>query len=193
MLEMIQGAKIKSADKLFSQYEKTAWGFIANVHAKEIIELAVHFIELQTEPLFFILELPTNKKDEEHADGLHRDVYYMDGLSKEKAKAVLLTAGEWLVHDGLCYFGFASHTDGDELMFKKYNIAMLYTETPQKYDGFFEAHTISKTERLVTAFDTFSEEEPGRSERYMKGGKDIYSFLDTLQEMGLYFAQRCEE
>lgn len=52
MLNMKKGSKIQNADKLNEGYKIEEYGFTANVNVEKI------------EPMFFILELPTNLDDE---------------------------------------------------------------------------------------------------------------------------------
>ena len=49
-----------------------------------------HFLEMRDEPVFFILEIPTDLDDEKKikeglSGGFHTDVYYLDGCSHDEA------------------------------------------------------------------------------------------------------------
>ena len=90
MLEMIKGCKVPFIDKLAQQYQVQEQGLIANVGADKIQEVFEHFITLQNEPIFFILELPTNQNDEQRLrendnSSAHKDIYYIDGLNAKQA------------------------------------------------------------------------------------------------------------
>ena len=148
----------------------------ANVDADKIERVIAHFISLHNEPLFFILELPTNFKYEtETAPGevecIHKDIYYIDGCTQETALAILEKAAELLINDGMAEFGFGCHASKDEIMAGKYNVVDIYTHNKDLYDGFFETHGIERTEPLVTAWQTFSEEHYGECSRIDTDGK----------------------
>lgn len=64
MLNLRKGCKVPFPKKLFEGYTYTAPCFTANVNADKMEKLLENFIELHREPLFFILELPTNQADE---------------------------------------------------------------------------------------------------------------------------------
>lgn len=81
MLEMINGCSIPDAGKLSEQYkiEEEYW-IRANVNAGKIEEIFQHFISMQKERVFFILELPTSEEDEKslrksNFDPMHKDIY----------------------------------------------------------------------------------------------------------------------
>lgn len=119
-----------------------------------------HFICTHQEPVFFIVELPSKQdKETEVSHGivneLHKDVYYIDGCSKEEALDILNRVGKMLIDDGLSAFGFGGHESQDEIMFGKYNVATL-SQSISKYPHFFEEHNIAKNDNLVLAWDTFS-------------------------------------
>jgi len=194
MLNMIKGCRIYDPSVLHEGYEKTETGFVANVNAEKIQSLVERFIMLHDERCFAILEVPTNAK-EEPAPGrcpFHKDVYYLDGLSPTKAVEFLQTFGQWLVHDGLSSFGIGIHSGGNEILVEKYNIVTVYTKTPEKYGGFFEACGIPQTPELKTAWDYFTQDTPGDSFLYEHEGIDIYELIEHLKQYGLYFAERRE-
>lgn len=198
MLNMKKGCKVKNADELYEQYEKTEYGYIANVNAEKIVELFKSFIYMQEGLVFFFLEVPSNLSDEKviKKEGLncfHKDVYYMDNLNQKEATNFLDTFGELLANDGLSSFGFGSQHNNDEIGAGKYNVVTIFTQDRNYYDGLFQKFGIVNTEKLVTAWDTFTEETPGHSERIRIDGKDIYSLVKELKDKGLYFAEQRED
>ncbi len=195
MLKMIKGCKIKTANILHQQYMKHSDFLTANVDADNIEDVLRHFILEQHGPIFFILELPCSVDEEKEigSGGLHKNVYYIDGLDSDRASLLLLSVGDLLINDGLCVFGFGSHFGGDEIMAGKYNVVTIYSKAPEKYTGFFERHEISQTENLITAWDTFTHENPGVSEKYEINGKDVYAIVDDLKDWGIYLAEQREE
>ena len=195
MLNMKSGCKVPFPEKLEEAYQTKENVITANIGIDNIEAVMQHFIVMHEEPLFFILELPTNANDEiQIRQGLHhKDVYYIDGCSQNEAIAILMRVGDILFNDGLAEFGYGGHESGDEIMFGKYNILTIFSNNTEQYDEFFEAHGIKKVSELVTAWDTFSQEHPGFSKRITVAGKDIYSIPEQFKESGMYFAERREE
>ena len=197
MLNMIKGCRINDPSILFEGYEQIDTGYVANVDADNIRSIFESFIKLHNELCFVILEVPTNVKEESalKSDGtqrLHKDVYYLDGLTPERAVEFLNVFGEWLIHDGLSSFGIGMHSGANEIMLEKYNIITIYTRTPHKYSNFFEAQGIQELTELKTAWDYFTADTPGDSFLYTYRGKNIYDIVEHLKQYGLYFAERRE-
>lgn len=163
-----------------------------------MIEIVNQFIMMQEGTVFFFLELPSKLEDEKEikngaAKTLHKDIYYMDNLTKEDAFDFLHRTGELLFNDGLCRFGFGSQANNDEIAVGKYNVVTIYCASNHSYRKLFEKFNISETANLVTAWDTFSEDSPGISEKYEMDGKDVYSILEDFKDWGIYFAEQRED
>lgn len=198
MLNMKKGCAVPFPEKLKEEYQAGENRLTANVGADKLIEVLEHFLSMYEEPAFFILELPTNANDEESgADGeinqLYKDVYYIDGLSAQDALALLKREGELLINDGISQFGFGGHETGDEIMVCSYNVVIIFSGNIGKYKGFFEAHGINETKELITAWDTFSRENPGSCRVYAVEGRDVYSIPDLYKDKGMYLAERRAE
>lgn len=198
MLNMKKGSKVQNADKLNEGYKIEEYGFTANVNVEKIEPILRHFIELHNEPMFFILEIPTNLDDETQArpgvlETTHKDIYYIDGCSKEAVLAILDRDSELLINDGISDFGFGCHESYDEIMVGKYNVLTIYSRTPEAYNGFFEKYGINQVNELVTAWDTFTEEALGVSKRVAVNGQTIYDIPDKYKEWGIYKAEVREE
>lgn len=198
ILKLKAGAGISSKEVLYEGYQKGDNHITANIGIGKIEEVLQHFIVIHEEPLFFILELPAKADDEtEVAPGivktLHKDVYYIDGCSQEEALTILIRAGELLYNDGLISFGFGCHESKDEIMFGKYNVLTIYSENIDNYNDFFEPHDIELTDKLITAWDTFSAECPGTSEKYVLGEKTVYDIPKQFEEWGMYLAEQRED
>lgn len=198
MLKLRKGCKVPSNEKLFEGYERKENVIYANVDADKIIDVLNHFIIMHEEPLFFVLELPSNLDDEKIIEPnliecLHKDVYYIDGCSQEEALTILLRIGNLLVNDGLCSFGFGGHQSNNEIMISKYNFIYIFTKEPETFDNFFEMHNIQPVEKMVTAWDTFTEDCPGESNRVVTDGKDVFDIPEMFKDWGMYFAERREE
>ena len=167
---------------------------MANVHAEKILEVFQHFIVIHDEPLFFILELPVSiDREKVIAKNIikesHKDVYYIDGCSREECLALLIRYGDLLINDGLSKFGFGGHKSHDEIMLDSYNVVTIYSKELSKFNDFFEPHNIQFVEEIVTAWKTFSKTSPGISEIYESNGKTVYDLPTELAEWGIYLAE----
>lgn len=162
MLNLVKGHQVSLVENLFESFTKlTEHHLMANVHAEKILEIFQHFIVIHDEPLFFILELPVSiDREKVIAKNIikesHKDVYYIDGCSREECLALLIRYGDLLVNDGLSKFGFGGHKSHDEIMLDSYNVVTIYSKELSKFNDFFEPHNIQFVEELVTAWKTFS-------------------------------------
>lgn len=194
---MIKGCKVPDAELLREQYEINKNMITANVNAGKITDVLRHFISVQKDRMFFILEIPTNKKDEPDPRGnepplLHKDVYYIDGLDDGRAGLILDWYGSLLVNDGMSSFGFGAHDGSGEIMKNQYNVITLMSKKIGRYKGFFEEHGILRTDKLVTAWDTFSAEKPGVCSMIEENGMSVYDLPENLKGWRIYFAERRE-
>ena len=195
MLNLVKGHRVSLVENLFESFTKlTEHYLMANVHAEKILEVFQHFIVIHDEPLFFILELPVSiDREKVIAKNIikesHKDVYYIDGCSREECLALLIRYGDLLVNDGLSKFGFGGHKSHDEIMLDSYNVVTIYSKELSKFYDFFEPHNIQFVEELVTASETFSETSPGISEIYESNGKTVYDLPIELAEWGIYLAE----
>ena len=195
MLNLVKGHQVSLVENLFESFTKlTEHHLMANVHAEKILEVFQHFVVIHDEPLFFILELPVSiDREKVIAKNIikesHKDVYYIDGCSREECLALLIRYGDLLVNDGLSKFGFGGHKSHDEIMLDSYNVVTIYSKELSKFNDFFEPHNIQFVEELVTASETFSETSPGISEIYESNGKTVYDLPEELAEWGIYLAE----
>ena len=195
MLNLVKGHQVSLVESLFESFTKlTEHHLTANVHAEKILEVFQHFIVMHDEPLFFILELPVSiDREKVIAKNIikesHKDVYYIDGCSREECLALLIRYGDLLINDGLSQFGFGGHKSHDEIMLDSYNVVTIYSKELSKFNDFFEPHNIQFVEELVTAWKTFSKTSPGISEIYESNGKTVYDLPTELSEWGIYLAE----
>lgn len=195
MLNLVKGHQVSLVENLFESFTKlTEHHLMANVHAEKILEVFQHFIVIHDEPLFFILELPVSIDREKVVEKniikeSHKDVYYIDGCSREECLALLIRYGDLLVNDGLSKFGFGGHKSHDEIMLDSYNVVTIYSKELSKFNDFFEPHNIQFVEELVTAWGTFSKTSPGISEIYESNGKTVYDLPVELAEWGIYLVE----
>ena len=198
MIVLRKGSVVPFPNLLEEAYEQQKYNIVANISADKIKMIMEDFIKIQEEPLFFIIELPSNRKDEKEIkpgvlNNFHKDVYYIDGCTKEETLSILNDIGNIMINDGFCEFGFASHITNDEIMFCKYNVTVIYSKDCSKYQNLLEKYKICKINKLVTAWDTFSQDHPGESYRIKTGGKDIYSIPKKYKKRGMYKAEQREE
>ena len=192
MLELGKGYQVAAGQDLAEGYEQTSETYLtANVGVNKLVEVCQHFIAIHEEPMFFILELPvTAEREKEVAPGVltesHRDVYYLDGCSQEVCLWLLEQYGDLLINDGMSKFGFGCHQSQDEIMLGQYNVVTIYSQQLENYADFFAAHEIFQVNQLVTAWDTFSAQTPGKSVRVDYQGKSVYDLPAELKEVGLY-------
>ena len=195
MLNLVKGHRVSLVENLFESFTKlTEHHLMANVHSEKILEVFQHFIAIHDEPLFFILELPVSiDREKVIAKNIikesHKDVYYIDGCSREECLALLIRYGDLLVNDGLSKFGFGGHKSHDEIMLDSYNVVTIYSKELSKFNDFFEPHNIQFVEELVTAWKTFSKTSPGISEIYECNGKTVYDLPEELAEWRIYLAE----
>ena len=195
MLNLVKGHRVTLVENLFESFTKlTEHHLMANVHSEKILEVFQHFIAIHDEPLFFILELPVSiDREKVIAKNIikesHKDVYYIDGCSREECLVLLIRYGDLLVNDGLSKFGFGGHKSHDEIMLDSYNVVTIYSKELSKFNDFFEPHNIQFVEELVTAWKTFSKTSPGISEIYESNGKTVYDLPEELAEWGIYLAE----
>lgn len=197
-LKLKAGCRVFLSDNLYEGYEVGENYITANVGIDKIKDVMQHFIVMHKEPLFFILELPANQKDEtETAPGVvnafHKDIYYIDGCSQEEALTIMSRVGDLLFNDGLSSFGYGGHESGNEIMFGKYNVLTISSEDIGQYNDFFDVHEIPRVDSLITAWNTFSKEHPGVSEKYTICGKSVYDIPEQFKEWGIYLAEQREE
>ncbi|MBR4178396.1 MAG: hypothetical protein IKR57_03500 [Bacilli bacterium] len=200
MLKMIKGVKIDDSDKLNEEYMITENCIIANINANKILNLINDFINIQKDPLFLIIEVPSNEKNEIIEENIikkfHKDVYYLDNMSKQFAKELIKTFGNLFINDGLSQIGIGNHISNAEIITDKYNVIEIFNgkDKIEKYEKLMDKHKIKIVEDLVTAWDFFSDSNQGECNRVDEDGKSVYDAIEVLtKEAGLYFAERRED
>lgn len=198
MLEFRAGCQVPFPEQLREEYMIVDDQIVANVSASKIKSVMEHFICMHNEPVFFILELPARIDDEEEirpgvVEKMHKDVYYIDGCTQAEAMGILFRVGDLMIRDSLCSFGFGCHESTDEILFGKYNVTTIFSGDIKQYVDFMAEHEIPKVARVITAWDTFSQEHPGRAERMKTDGKDAFSLPVMFADWGIYKAEQRED
>ncbi|MBE6665708.1 MAG: hypothetical protein E7603_05760 [Ruminococcaceae bacterium] len=192
MIELKKCCEVPFPEKLFEQFEIKENVIYANVNASKVLGIMKYFIKMHREPLFFILEIPRKKQD--IPDGTARnpnndnDVYFIDGLDSRNACRCLDMLGDFLIKDGLNTFGIGCHESHEEILFGNYNIMTVYAQNPKKYIRLMKRFHIEQTDALITVWDTFDQEHPGKSRRYdsEETGKNIYDIPEAFKKYGMY-------
>lgn len=198
MLKFRKGCSVPYPERIKQEYEINDNCIIANIDADKIENLLLDFIKTHDEPLFFILEIPSKQYDETQikpgiVEKLHKDVYYIDGCTQEETFAILNRVGELLINDGLSSFGFGCHISHDEIMIGKYNVVTIYSQAIENYNALLEKNELRRVDTLVTAWDTFAQNDPGKSERIETDGKDIFDIPEMFADWGMYLAEQRED
>ena len=205
MFKLIKGAKISDRIKLKEEYQIYDKWVSANISAENIRKVIDKFIEIENTNRFCLfIELPAKMEDETVigkteericlTESMHIDVYYLDDISSAYLNELLNMFEDILVNDGLSRFGVLSQR-GNEIGKYKYNVMKAYSNGNDfsPFIKVFNEIGIPETKNLVTAWDYFSQDNPGESEIYEKDGRTIYDVVDTLKEVGMYKAEQREE
>lgn len=197
MLKMIAGARIPTPERLVPSYMLSDGYLTANVNADDILPLINSFIDLHEGPFFLILETPTSLQDESHDDKgnieqLHKDVYYLDGMSAPFIHEILSIVGPVLVGDGLTQVGVGVHNGNAEIMTEKYNVVSIFlgSSSAEPYQGLMRRYSIPQLPTITTAWSLFSPSSPGESVAIELEGHTAADAIDILKSIGLYFAEQ---
>ena len=199
-MELGRGMRVPDMEGVHECYEvldkKRYQSFCVNIGVGKLTLLLRRFCAELGERSYFILELPTNAKDEAmmgcgEGDALHRDVYYLPDLDRQGMWALLDEYGELLMHDGLVRFGFASMDSKDEIFVTGYNTTYLFALTREQACRRLLAElSIPEEPEIRVVQSTFSAEMPGDSCAIEVDGCRIYDLPDRLMGRGLFFAKR---
>lgn len=205
MLEMIWGARVPRADMLSAGYETDGKRLRANVNAGDIRRLFDAFLADQGDCLYSLfIEAPATLDEERRLQNLpddclpeqtHINVYYHDNLSREDVSAILDAFGGILTKDGLTSYGVISERQ-IEIGKYKYNVMAGYSESGDltALINVMETCGITRTQKLRTAWDTFTDEAPGICEAYTSPiGKTALDVIAWLTDNGMYKAKTYAE
>ena len=196
----VRGVHVPQAAILEEGYDvkirdENAFTIRANVSAEKIDPLFRSSATRLLEPVFFVLESPSNQVREfelrkKPTDPFHRDVYFMDGPDLNKLLKIYEKFQELLVHDGGINFGIKSHKTKDEVFVSAYKIFHFFGQLPNQFENTLAEFGIPQKERLVTAWDTFTKDAPGQKSRIEINGEDVYGMLEELiRRHGLFHAK----
>ena len=194
MLKMIKGADVPKAEQLKEEYILENKRITANVNTDKIRNIMEQFLNMNEDtPLFLFIETPCNISEEnitgETEDGFlemethHKEIWYLDGIPAQTVRQIFDCVFDILLHDGLSAFGIGN-PDGEEIGKYKYNIVQMFCSDAHvsRYVQFFENEGIHQTANLITAWDTFTQDEPGTCSRYESpSGMNIYDVVKCLK------------
>lgn len=194
MITSASGVHIPFPDKVEEKYISSENSIRLNISFEKIEPLINDFLLGLSEPLFLVIELPLKEKEEiklkESNDyGFHSEILYLDGQTKKQMYEILNLYGEILFNDGMSRFGIASHKTSDELFVEKYKIIDIYSKNIKNHLSLMKKYSIDETKVLITAWDTFSNENPGKCTKVIIDNKDIYDVVEELKKIGMYSAK----
>ena len=197
MFQTAPGVTIPFPDKILEEYQIFKGESIcANVSYEKLLALITDFYRALPEPLFLVMQLPLSI-DEENKMGfeeiLHQEVLYLDGQTQSQIDTIMTSYGQLLLSDGLSQFAIASHKSHEEIFIQKYKVVSIYSEIPERYAVLLTKYGLHKTDQLITAWDTFSQDYPGECRRICIDGLDTYDVADILKKQGMYRAKIIED
>lgn len=188
MIKIKKGSIIPKNIKIKEEYKVENDTIVLNIDVDKINKLLKSFVKMQKEELFLFIEVPTNINEEKEN---YTDVYYLDGISINEMDELLNMYGDILINDGLCEFGFGVKSFNEEIMSLKYNMITIYSkENVNKYIDLLNELNINKTINFKSAWDYFTENNPGISKLYEKEEQTVYDIIEILKEKGLYLGER---
>ncbi|MCL2507691.1 MAG: hypothetical protein FWF05_00800 [Oscillospiraceae bacterium] len=191
MFQTAAGVTIPFPEKISEEFQVFEKSIVFNLNFEKINSVLEEFIELLSEPLFFVLEIPLSQQEESEirknkSDPFHRKACYLDGRSKDQMKAILRKYGDLLLNDGISQIAVASHITNDEMFIQKYKVISIFCDDPIKYIEFLEKYGLVQADNLLTVWDAFSRESPGEARRTEVNGINVFDVYDELVKMGMY-------
>lgn len=176
MFQTAAGVRIPFPEQLSEQYQQEGDNLTANLSFEKLPDFVRSFYAELQEPLFLAIH-PDAEKDE---------VWYLDNMTKKQLTMILDGYGELLYQDGLSAFAIGSLATEEELFVQKYKVLSIYSPKPARLIKLLERYGVSRTDHLVTAWDTFSQEHPGEARRLEVAGQTVPDAIKELQKIGMY-------
>ena len=184
--------KVKGAELIKECFAIEGDSIFINADADNYQKIFKALALLIPEPCFFILEVPCDELKEQELrktnyDPFHKDIYYLDGIGHQVVESFLTDLDDILINDGLSTFGFSALEDQIEIMKGKYNLITVYAKNKDPFIEKLNELGVEQVKKIITVSDILSESNPGYSEKFEgKNGRNIYSLLKMLKEVGLY-------
>ena len=205
VFKLVKGCEAGSLEGIHEGYSVDAAKgysvFTINVSAENIPTVLLRLVEEIRGPVFFLIEVGTHRDEEakprkKDSDPFHKDVYYLDGLSPEKARDIFVRYRDVLVDDGGVTFGIGSHGKPpfqDEVFVGPYKVLYVYASEPGKYTNALEKLGFRKEAKIKTVWDTFTTDTPGKRNVLTGAKTTIWQMIEELTKEGLYLAERRED
>jgi len=197
-MQLAAGITLPFPEKIREEFQVYEHCIRFHISFEKIGAMLDEFLAQLQEPLFVVLQLPLSRQEEEAlrmegAETLHQKVCYLDGQTKGQVQEILRQHGELLLNDGISQFGIASHATHDEMFIQKYKLIDIYCGNPQAYYEFLKKYGLVRTDKLLTAWDTFSRKTPGEARSIQINGIRVYEVYDELVKQGMYEAKIIED
>lgn len=196
MFRTAPGVTIPFPNKILEEYQIfKGESIFANVSYEKLSTLVTDFYKALPEPLFFVMQLPLSIYEENKMgfrEIVHQEVLYLDGQTQRQIDAIMASYGQLLLSDGISQFAIASHKSHEEIFIQKYKVVSIYSEMPEKYVGLLTKYGLHETDKLITAWNTFSQDYPGECRSICIEGLSAYTVADILKKQGMYRAKIIE-
>ena len=194
MFQIAHGVTIPFPEKIKEEFQVFEKSILLNLSFEKLEALVVEFFEQLEEPLLFVLELPLTQQEEaglrkDDTCPFHKKVCYLYEQSKEQVRVIMHRHGALLLNDGLSQFAIYSHVTKDGIYIQKYKVISIFSDMPEEYIELLKKYGLTQTDKLLTVWDTFSYETPGRAEKVELNGTDIFGVYDELEKAGMYVAK----
>lgn len=176
MFQTAAGVTVPFPEKLSEQYFLDGDTLTCNLSFEKLSDFVHSFYAALDEPLFLAI----------HPDAESEEVWYLDGMTKKQLTMILDGYGELLLQDGLSAFAIGSLKTNEELFVQKYKILSIYSPQITRFTALLDYFGVKRTDNLITAWDTFSEEHPGAAERLEIAGETVPDAIRELQKIGMY-------
>jgi hypothetical protein len=171
----------------------------ANISLEHLDPFYRAAVRTLAEPVFIILEAPCNEvKEIELRAGddapFHRDVFYSELSTQDDVLELYSRYSDLLLNDGFIRFGAASRDTKQEIFVAAYKIVHFFGPKPNRFRDLLAGFEIAQVDRLVTAWELFTNEEPGTKSRYRNETGDIYDMIERLMRTEkIFFSKTIEE
>ncbi|MDO5141648.1 MAG: hypothetical protein Q4D31_01370 [Eubacteriales bacterium] len=176
MFQTAAGVTIPFPERLSERYQQEGDTLTCNLSFEKLDDFVRAFYDALDEPLFLAI----------HPDADADEVWYLDNMTKAQLTMILDGYGELLYQDGLSAFAIGSLATEEELFVQKYKVLSLYSPRVARFTALLERFGVARTDRLVTAWDTFSDAHPGSAQRLVVAGQTVPDLIRELEQLGMY-------
>lgn len=189
---LAQGYEVSDISSVKEGYHLKNNNFTVSISHDKLISFINDITDIFSGDVFFFIEVPSQNEYDD-ISMFHKDIYYLDNCTHDVAKAIMKRYGDLLINDGVVQFGFGSHKSNDEIYIMKYNVINIYASETNIYRPVFIKHNINEDHELITIWDVLSDENQGRLTSIDFDSEDIYTIIENLTDVGLYFSHTAED